>query len=127
MPLVFSLAVAKPFNEWFVTTDVPPSSELDTFLEASFAQPEGEGDGVYSGLAHVVVDAWQVGSWTWNWMEPPLGTFSFVLLCMQAHLKSTSAVLGASFPSSWPILLRIPCSPDSLPPSSSSITSLPPP
>lgn len=25
----------------------------------------------------------QVGSWTWNWMEPMIGTASFVLLCAQ--------------------------------------------
>lgn len=25
----------------------------------------------------------EVGAWAWNWMEPPLGTISFVLLCLQ--------------------------------------------
>ena len=25
----------------------------------------------------------QVGSWTWGWMEPPLGQISFFILCMQ--------------------------------------------
>ena len=25
----------------------------------------------------------EVGSWAWNWMEPPLGTISFALLCLQ--------------------------------------------
>merc|ERR1711879_660804 len=25
----------------------------------------------------------QVGAWTWSWMEPILGTASFVLLCLQ--------------------------------------------
>ena len=25
----------------------------------------------------------EVGSWSWSWMEPPLGTISFFLLCMQ--------------------------------------------
>merc|ERR1719401_1718311 len=25
----------------------------------------------------------QVGTWTWNWMEPMIGTASFVLLCLQ--------------------------------------------
>ena len=25
----------------------------------------------------------EVGIWTWNWMEPPLGTISFFLLCIQ--------------------------------------------
>lgn len=57
IPAVFSLQFAKWFNTYFVTTEVPPKSELDTLLE--------------------------VGSWTWNWMEPPLGTISFFLLCLQ--------------------------------------------
>jgi len=68
---VFSETIAKSFNDYFVTTDVPPSSELDTLLE--------------------------VGSWTWNWMEPPLGTFSFVLLCMQLA-RDASNNLGAMTP-----------------------------
>lgn len=25
----------------------------------------------------------EVGMWTWGWMEPPLGTISFFILCMQ--------------------------------------------
>ena len=57
IPAVFSLQFAKSFNTYFVTTEVPSKSELDTLLE--------------------------VGSWTWNWMEPPLGTISFFLLCLQ--------------------------------------------
>ena len=24
-----------------------------------------------------------MGSWAWNWMEPPLGTLSFTVLCIQ--------------------------------------------
>jgi hypothetical protein len=57
IPAVFSLRFAKAFNEVAVTTDVPHASDLDTILE--------------------------VGTWTWNWMEPPLGTISFFLLCLQ--------------------------------------------
>jgi len=57
LPMVFSLDTALWFNEDYVTTDVPDPRDLETFLE--------------------------VGSWTWNWMEPPLGTISFVLLCLQ--------------------------------------------
>jgi hypothetical protein len=57
LPMVFSLKTALWFNEDYVTTDVPEPRDLETFLE--------------------------VGSWTWNWMEPPLGTISFVLLCLQ--------------------------------------------
>lgn len=25
----------------------------------------------------------EVGSWAWSWMEPPLGTISFFILCLQ--------------------------------------------
>ena len=57
LPLVFHLDTCFWFNELYVTTDVPVSSDLDTMLE--------------------------VGSWAWNWMEPPLGTVSFVLLALQ--------------------------------------------
>eukprot|EP00964_Phaeocystis_antarctica_P060224 scaffold35899_cov66-Phaeocystis_antarctica.AAC.2 len=57
IPAVFSLPFAKAFNDLTVTTIVPPASDLDTMLE--------------------------VGIWTWKWMEPPLGTISFFLLCIQ--------------------------------------------
>ena len=40
-----------------VCADVPEAKDLETWLE--------------------------VGGFAWNWMEPPLGTISFVLLCMQ--------------------------------------------
>ena len=56
-PMVFSYDLAKWFNHYYVTTDVPEESDLETMLE--------------------------VGSWTWNWMEPPLGTISFILLTAQ--------------------------------------------
>merc|ERR1712038_359518 len=56
-PLCFDLKTAEWFNEHFVTTDVPEVKDLETILE--------------------------VGSWTWNWMEPPLGQVSFFLLCLQ--------------------------------------------
>jgi len=57
IPMVFSQSIAMWFNRVFVTTDVPPPEDLQTILE--------------------------VGSWTWNWMEPPLGTASFTLLALQ--------------------------------------------
>lgn len=57
LPMVFDLNMAVWFNEFYVTTDIPEQKDLETMLE--------------------------VGSWTWNWMEPPLGTFSFSLLCLQ--------------------------------------------
>mmetsp|Transcript_8966 Transcript_8966/g.16118 ORF Transcript_8966/g.16118 Transcript_8966/m.16118 type:complete len:113 (-) Transcript_8966:129-467(-) len=55
--MVFDVDTAMWFNRKFVTMDIPEPSELDTWLE--------------------------VGAWTWNWMEPVLGTASFVLLCLQ--------------------------------------------
>jgi hypothetical protein len=56
-PMVFHLQTAEWFNALFVTTDVPEPKDIETFLE--------------------------VGSWTWGWMEPPLGQISFFLLCLQ--------------------------------------------
>ena len=55
--LVFDINSVLYFNEHFVTMAVPDPKELDTTLE--------------------------VGAWSWNWMEPPLGQISFFLLCMQ--------------------------------------------
>lgn len=57
LPLVFHFNLVVWFNEKFVTTDVPEDKDLETWLE--------------------------VGSWAWNWMEPPLGTLSFVILTAQ--------------------------------------------
>jgi hypothetical protein len=57
IPLVFDLHTTLWFNELYVTTEVPGNEDLETPLE--------------------------VGSWAWNWMEPPLGTLSFALLCLQ--------------------------------------------
>lgn len=56
-PLVFDLDTAMWFNENYVTADVADPEDLETALE--------------------------VGSWTWNWMEPPLGQISFFLLTVQ--------------------------------------------
>merc|ERR1719356_771702 len=58
IPMVFHLPTVHKFNELFVTADVADAKDLETCLE--------------------------VGSWAWNWMEPPLGTLSFALLAMQA-------------------------------------------
>lgn len=57
IPMVFDLDTCLVFNEHYVTTEVPGGEDLETPLE--------------------------VGSWAWNWMEPPLGTISFSLLCLQ--------------------------------------------
>lgn len=50
-PMVFDFGTVAWFNEGYVTADVPEPRDLETALE--------------------------VGSWAWNWMEPPLGTASF--------------------------------------------------
>lgn len=57
IPLCFDLPTAMWFNDAYVTTEVPPDEDLETMLE--------------------------VGGWTWNWMEPPLGQASFLLLCIE--------------------------------------------
>lgn len=57
IPLVFNLPAVHWFNERFVTAELPPPEDLETWLE--------------------------VGSASWGWMEPVLGQVSFFLLCMQ--------------------------------------------
>jgi len=57
IPMVFNIDVALWFNHHFVTMEIPEPSDLDTSLET--------------------------GAWTWNWMEPVLGTASFTLLAFQ--------------------------------------------
>lgn len=57
VPMVFHKKTAIAFNSQFVTMEVPSPQDMETVLE--------------------------IGSWTWNWMEPPLGVASFVLLAMQ--------------------------------------------
>lgn len=57
VPFVFHKGTALWFNDIYVTGDVPPPEDLETFYE--------------------------VGSWTWGWMEPVMGTLSFSLLAFQ--------------------------------------------
>ena len=57
IPLVFDLSTAEAFNTAYVTTEHPQPEDVETWLE--------------------------VGAWTWNWMEPLLGTISFQLLALQ--------------------------------------------
>lgn len=57
IPLCFHSPTVHHFNEKYVTMCVPDDHELETVLE--------------------------LGTWAWNWMEPPLGTISFLLLCLQ--------------------------------------------
>jgi len=56
-PMVFHLGTAKWFNKYYVTMEIPPPSDLDTALE--------------------------IGCWTWNWMEPLMGTLTYTLVCFQ--------------------------------------------
>ena len=61
LPLVFDLGTAKAFNTAYVTTEHPQPEDVETWLE--------------------------VGAWTWNWMEPLLGTIRcvvcvFVCVCV---------------------------------------------
>ena len=73
-PLIFDINTVMAFNEVFVTSDVPEAKDLETPLE--------------------------VGSWAWNWMEPPLGQISFFLLCMQ-FARSQLENLGAKPFTGW--------------------------
>jgi len=57
IPLVFHLPTVEYFNSHFVLSSPPPPQELQTPLEVSI--------------------------WSWDWMEPTLGTCTFVLLCME--------------------------------------------
>lgn len=52
LPLVFDLSTAEAFNTAYVTTEHPQPEDVETWLE--------------------------VGAWTWNWMEPLLGTIRYV-------------------------------------------------
>jgi len=68
IPLVFHFSTAQLFNDKFVTADPPDVGEADTWLE--------------------------VGSWSWGWMEPPLGTISFFLLCIQFAREQRFSIGG---------------------------------
>eukprot|EP00296_Roombia_truncata_P000704 JP436391.1.p1 GENE.JP436391.1~~JP436391.1.p1 ORF type:complete len:261 (+),score=61.19 JP436391.1:2-784(+) len=74
IPLCFHMDTVMWFNERFVTADIPESKDLETWLE--------------------------VGSWAWNWMEPPLGQISFFLLCLQ-FARSQMQNLGAKPFTGW--------------------------
>jgi len=74
IPLVFHLDTALWFNEHFVTAEVAEPEDLETWLE--------------------------VGAWTWNWMEPPLGQISFFLLTLQ-FARNQMLNLGAKPYTHW--------------------------
>lgn len=73
-PLCFNLSTALWFNELYVTTDVAEAKDLETWLE--------------------------VGSWTWNWMEPPLGQLSFFFLTLQ-YARTTMQNIGLQPYTEW--------------------------
>jgi hypothetical protein len=57
IPMVFHLPTVAYVNQFYVTVEEPPLTDLETWLE--------------------------VGSWSWMWMEPLLGVATFSLLCLQ--------------------------------------------
>mmetsp|Transcript_33975 Transcript_33975/g.68449 ORF Transcript_33975/g.68449 Transcript_33975/m.68449 type:complete len:194 (+) Transcript_33975:785-1366(+) len=57
IPLCFHLPSVEYFNANFVNLDVPEPDQLKTWLG--------------------------VGAFSWEWMEPPLGQLSFMILCLQ--------------------------------------------
>merc|ERR1719375_3060472 len=67
-PLCFHLTSVEHFNDAFVLAEHVPQCELETWLE--------------------------VGSWSWNWMEPPLGQLSFFLLTLQ-YARSQMQNIGS--------------------------------
>mmetsp|Transcript_5693 Transcript_5693/g.7856 ORF Transcript_5693/g.7856 Transcript_5693/m.7856 type:complete len:258 (+) Transcript_5693:51-824(+) len=73
IPLVFDLNTALSFNEYFSREDLP------------------------DGGMEELVNFWQVGSWTWGWMEPYLGTMSFVLLGFQFARAQMEKIAIAPF------------------------------
>ena len=79
IPMIFDLHTVLWFNEWGVTSDIPDDKDLETPLE--------------------------VGSWAWNWMEPPLGHASFFILCMQ-YARNQLENLGSTPYTKWFLMRR---------------------
>lgn len=73
-PLCFHLDTVSWFNEFYVTADVADAKDTETWLE--------------------------VGSWSWNWMEPPLGQLSFFLLTLQ-YARSQMQNIGLKPYTEW--------------------------
>jgi len=73
-PLCFDLHSVEWFNEAYVTADHADAKDLETWLE--------------------------VGSWSWNWMEPPLGQLSFFLLTLQ-YARSQMQNIGLKPYTEW--------------------------
>lgn len=84
IPMVFDYNTILWFNEHYVTTGRllrPSSPDRSTINFSHF----------FSLSLHIPdipepadLETWlECGAWAWNWMEPPLGTISFVLLALQ--------------------------------------------
>jgi len=78
-PLCFDLETALWFDKEFVYFEVAAPEDLETWLE--------------------------VGTWTWNWMEPVLGQLSFFLLCLQ-YSRAQLDKIGSKPYTSWLIKSR---------------------
>ena len=78
-PLIFHRGTAEWFNEKFVTAEVPEAADLETI--------------------------WEVGGWTWGWMEPAIGQASFALLVLQ-FARSQMMKLGIKPYGNWMISRR---------------------
>jgi hypothetical protein len=57
IPLCFDRSTVLWFNQDYVTMELPEMHEISS--------------------------VWEIGGFAWNWMEPPLGLASFVLLSLQ--------------------------------------------
>jgi len=78
-PLCFHLSTVEWFNDAYVTADHAEAKDLETPLE--------------------------VGSWSWNWMEPPLGQLSFFLLTLQ-YARAQMQNIGLKPYTEWLVTRR---------------------
>ena len=87
VPLVFEYNLVLLFNDLFVTTGETPYPALP--FPAPFLPPSFPPSCCRRRCCADVPEAkdletpLEVGTFAWGWMEPPLGTVSFFLLCMQ--------------------------------------------
>ena len=68
---VFHRDVAIWFATEYVNAEVPPFGDIDT--------------------------VWKIGSWSWEWMEPIIGTWSFMLLSLQLIRTNMSMIDAKPF------------------------------
>lgn len=111
IPLVFHLDSAMWFNEHFGADPLFPLS-ISHLLPPPLAFPPAcrpPCPALTSRFAAVTaevaepedLETWlEVGAWTWNWMEPPLGQISFFLLTLQ-FARNQMLNLGAKPYTHW--------------------------